>query len=345
MEDDCLYSDIILPVNTTFEVEDLGVDFMSGQFNTLFRQRKCIEPIGESKSDMECVAEVAKKLGVYEEFSEGLTIEERIRNGFDNSGVQDMVSWEEFNEKDYYVVPTAPDWKNDPVSMVAFYEDPDNNPLTTPSGKIEFYSRRLAENFPDDKERGPVPHYVAEGVTHQESLSCERAKEYPLLFVSNHPRWRVHAEHDDISWLREIETCKVKGPDGYLYEPVWISPSDAAARGIVHGDVVSMYNERGTVLGGAYVTERIIPGAVYQDHGARVDPIVPGNIDRGGSNNLISPTGTTSKNCPGMATSGFLVEVEKNDLADLRVKYPEAFAREYDPASGLCFNAWVKGDM
>jgi len=344
MEDDCLYSDIILPASTTFEVEDLGADFMSGQFHTLFRQRKCVEAIGESKSDMECVAEVAKKLGIYEKFSEGLTIEERIRNGFDKSGVQDMVSWEEFNEKDYYVVPTAPDWKNDPVSMVAFYEDPDNNPLTTPTGKLEFYSQRLADNFPDDKERGPVPHYVAEGVTHQESLSCQRAKEYPLLFVSNHPRWRVHAEHDDISWLREIETCKVKGPDGYLYEPVWIHPTDATARGIVHGDVVSVYNERGTVLGGAYVTERIMPGTVYQDHGARVDPIVPGKIDRGGSNNLISPTATTSKNCAGMATSGFLVEVEKTDLAALRAKYPEAFARDYDPVSGPLFNAWIKGD-
>ncbi|MFC1909462.1 molybdopterin dinucleotide binding domain-containing protein, partial [Chloroflexota bacterium] len=226
---------------------------------------------------------------------------------------------------------------------VAFYEDPENNPLTTPSGKIEFYSQRLADNFPNDRERGPVPQYIAEGVTHQESLSCERAKRYSLLFVSNHPRWRVHAEHDDISWLREIETCKVKGPEGYLYEPVWLHPSDAEARGIEHGDVVNVYNERGIVLGGAYVTERISPGVVYQDHGSRVDPIVPGEIDRGGSNNLIAPTGITSKNCAGMATSGFLVEVEKTNLADLRAKYPEAFTREYDSATGPLLFSWVTG--
>jgi len=344
MENDCLYSDIILPSNTTFEVEDLGSDFMSGQFHTLFRQRRCIEPIGESKSNMECVAEVAKKMGVYEEFTEGLTVEERIKRGFDTSGVQEMIGWDEFNEKDYYVVATDPEWKNRPVSMVAFYEDPENNPLTTPSGKIEFYSQRLADNFPDDRERGPVPHYIAEGETHKESVSSERAKKYPLLLVSNHPRWRVHAEHDDISWLREIGTCKVKGPDGYLYEPVWIHPSDAGARGIVNGDVVSLYNERGVVLGGAYITERIIPGAVYQDHGARIDPIVHGRIDRGGSNNLITPTATISKNCAGMAVSGFLVEVEKTDLAGLKVKYPEAFEREYEPATGLLFDVWIKGD-
>ena len=177
-------------------------------------------------------------------------------------------------------------------------------------------------------------------MTHQESRQSKLAEAYPLLLVSNHPRWRTHAEHDDVTWLREIKTCKVKGADGYMYEPVWINPVDAGPRGIENGDIVKMYNERGIVLGGAYVTERIIPGAVSQDHGARHDPIAPG-LDRGGSNNMISPRGLISRNCLGVATSGFLVEVEKVNLAELRDRYPEAFEREYDPASGLLFDAWI----
>ena len=68
-----------------------------------------------------------------------------------------------------------------------------------------------------------------------------------------------------------------------------MNPADAAARGIKHGDVVSIFNERGMVLAGAYVTERIIPGAVSMDHGAKYDPIVPGEIDRGGVINTIVP--------------------------------------------------------
>ena len=123
---------------------------------------------------------------------------------------------------------------------------------------------------------------------------------------------------------------------------------DAAERGIENGDVIKVYNERGGVLGGAYVTERIMPGVVYMDHGARYDPIVPGKVDRGGAINLISPSGTTSKNCVGMATSGYLIEVEKVTMAQMegwKEQYPEAFEREYDPASGLCFNAWVEGGM
>jgi trimethylamine-N-oxide reductase (cytochrome c) len=100
--------------------------------------------------------------------------------------------------------------------------------------------------------------------------------------------------------------------------------------------VVIVYNERGRVLAGAYVTERVMPGAVYMDHGARYDPIVPGEIDRGGAINTLTPHNTTSKNATGMVSSGFLAEVEKADLEDLRRRYPEAFSRPYHEGAGLC---------
>ena len=132
--------------------------------------------------------------------------------------------------------------------------------------------------------------------------------------MSNHPRHRVHAQLDDNSWNREMATCKVKGPDGYLYEPLWIHPSEAAARGIGDGDVCKVFNERGTVLVGARVTERVMPGVAYVDHGARQDFIVPGVLDRGGAINTITPHNITSKHCAGMATSGFLVDVAPVDL-------------------------------
>jgi trimethylamine-N-oxide reductase (cytochrome c) len=154
----------------------------------------------------------------------------------------------------------------------------------------------------------------------------------------------VHAQLDDITWFREIETCKIKGPDGYFYEPLWINPKDAAERGIEKGDIVKIYNERGAVLGGAYVTERMMPGAVSMDHGARYDPIVPGQIDRGGAINTLTPRGTVSKNATGMVAEGFLVEVERADMDELRRKYPEAFKRPYNPHAGLCRERVLEGN-
>jgi anaerobic selenocysteine-containing dehydrogenase len=168
---------------------------------------------------------------------------------------------------------------------------------------------------------------------------------FPLLIMSNHGRWRMHAQCDDITWTREIPTCKVRGWDGYMYEPVWINPKDADKRDIAEGDIVRIYNERGSVLCGARVWERIKSGVVYVDHGARADYIVPGNLDRGGAINTIAPDGLISEHCGGQATGGYLVEVEKVSFAQLedwRKQYPEAFNREYDRASGLRFDGWIQ---
>ena len=38
---------------------------------------------------------------------------------------------------------------------------------------------------------------------------------FPLILMSNHPRWRTHAQGDDCTWARETPTGKVLGPDNY----------------------------------------------------------------------------------------------------------------------------------
>jgi anaerobic selenocysteine-containing dehydrogenase len=335
LENDCQFADILLPVNTKFEETDIAVDVF-GQFEALLMEDKCIEPRGESKSDYEVVCMIAERMGLLKEYTSNRSQEEWIKLGFDTSGLAQMTTYEEIKEKGYFVSPTNPNWMEARPGLRDFFENPEKYPIPTPSGKIEFYSRNLSKYFPDDTERPPLPHWVEKGESHDESLSSRRAQKYPLLIVSNHGRWRVHAQHDDINWTREIVTCKVKGCDGYLYEPVWIHPADAGKRGIKDGDIVKVFNERGGVLGGARVWERIMPGVVYMDHGARYDPVVAGVLDRGGAINTITPGNTTSKNAMGMATSGFLVDIERINIEELRKKYPEVFNRSYDPAAGLC---------
>ena len=130
-----------------------------------------------------------------------------------------------------------------------------------------------------------------------------------------------------------------------MYEPVWLHTSEGEKRGIKTGDIVKVFNERGIVLGGAIVWERLMPGVAYMDHGARVDPICLGKIDRGGAIDLITPDWLTSQHCVGEATSGFLIDVQKvtmEEMEEWKRLYPEAFDREYDPASGLRFNGWVE---
>jgi trimethylamine-N-oxide reductase (cytochrome c) len=347
LENDCLYADIILPTNTTMEVDDIVTNTRQGtQHHSVALLNKAIEPVGESRSDYEAVLAVAKKLGKEEEFTEGKSIKDLQKETFANMSLDGLISWEKFEENQYVVLPTAKDWEEDTVGLRPFYEDPENNPLPTPSGKLEFYSERIAENYPCDDERPPIPKWIEKSAMHDERLTSWRAEAYPLILTSNHGRWRVHAQADDISWSREVETCKVRGWDGYMYEPCWIHPSEAEKRGIKNGDIVKVHNERGIVLCGAYVTERLRPGLAYVDHGARHDPICPG-VDRGGAINTISGDGITSKRCVGQATTAYLVEVTRvssEEMAQWRRDYPEAFNRDYDPASGLRFDGWILRD-
>lgn len=354
MENDTLYSDIILPTTTRFEEYDISGSMSGGD---VWLVDDCIDRIGEAKTDYEVSLMIAEKLGPewVEKYTWGRSVEDWMKYGYETRNIEEIsgLTWEQFKEKQFFATPFDPNWEEAlqvKPGARGFYEDPEANPLSTPTGKLEYESTFLAENFPDDNERPPVPHWIPEGETHQENPLGEKGKLYPLLCQSNHGRWRVHAEHDDVSWLREIPTCKVKGIDGYLYEPIWIHPSEAEKRGIKNGDIIGMYNDRGMVLGGAYVTERIRPGVAYQDHGARMDPIADGEdlpqseyIDRGGANNLICPEATLSKNCGGQVGSAFLVEVKKVDIIALKEKYPEAFERDYDPPAGLQFNSWVEG--
>lgn len=346
MENDCNFADLLLPVTTKFEDTDICTDPDNGAYNVVFYEEQAISPRGEAVSDMEVVKRVAKRLdeeggifeGIYDAYTEGLEVDDWIERGFHDTSACKHMTYEEFKGGKSYVVPTREKWEEEPAGLIGFYEDPEKYPLKTPTGKLEYYSEDLALVFPDDAVRTPIPRWIEESDEHKDRLSSERAKKFPFLLVSNHPHWRIHAEGDDITWFRELEgVVKVTGPDGYKYEPIWVNPNDAAKMDLKTGDIVGLFNERGTVLGGVVVTERIMPGVLYQDHGARTDTIIAGvgGLDRGGANNLICPTATSSKNAFGEVTSGFLVGIKKVDVFELARKYPEQFGRPYDSEVGL----------
>jgi anaerobic selenocysteine-containing dehydrogenase len=86
-----------------------------------------------------------------------------------------------------------------------------------------------------------------------------------------------------------------------------------------------VHNARGAVLVGAVVTQRIIPGALSIDHGARIDLATLDNrpVDRGGCINLISSSLSEKYGAgeevkiPEMNVSGFRVEAERVNVSDI----------------------------
>jgi len=327
-------ADIILPASTNFERDDISEWCSGGGYSQhgsnrpnrriIVYQQKCIDPLHESKTDYQIFTELAERLGVKEEYTEGNTLEDWIKKQFDASDLPQYVSFEEFKKKGYYVVPILEDYKTTPA-LRWFYEGrecdtPDNNPkkdtdkareLGTYSGKIEFVSQSLLKHFPDDEERPPMPRYIPSWEGH----TSELAKKYPLQLISPHPRFSLHTHHDAKSpWLAEIPAHRIM-KDGYSWWVVRIHPADAAPRGINNEDIVKMYNDRGIVLGIAQVTERVRPGVIHSYESSSVydplEPGKPGSVDRGGCVNLLTPARMLSKNAPGMANNSCLIEIVK----------------------------------
>jgi len=329
------FGDVILPATTNFERQDLSEWTAPGGYGhgnagtnhrVMIFQHKCIEPLWESKPDWEIYKELAKRLGIYDEYTEGRTDEEWMKRIFEYSDLHKHLTYEEFKKKGYFVVPLPDDYKPT-VSNRWFYEgrpcdtpDPLNpnlgtdkaHLLATYSGKIEFVSESLKKFDPNDNERPPLPRYIPSWEGYD---TKELVKKYPLQMITPHVRFSYHTHHDNKNpWLEDIPIHRVK-KDGYSWWPVRLHPDDAAKRGIQHGDIVKVYNDRGGVLGIAQITERVRPGLLHTyQAGAKYDPLQPGvagSIDKGGCMNLLTPSRLVSKNAPGMANNSCLVEVEK----------------------------------
>jgi len=147
------------------------------------------------------------------------------------------------------VPPEAHQW----VRHSNFRDDPQKNPLHTPTGKIEMYSATVEKmNLPD---MPPMPKWLEPG----EYLG--NAKKGQLHVVSPHPYWRLRSQMNNSESLRKHYTVQTR-------EPLTISVEDAKERGIADGDLVELYNERGAMVVGARVSDKIMPGVVSLYEGA-----------------------------------------------------------------------------
>jgi molybdopterin guanine dinucleotide-containing S/N-oxide reductase-like protein len=286
------FADIVLPINTLFERED-----MTQFWRYVVFQHKIIEPLGESRSDFEVFTALAERLGFKDEFTDGKeTPEAWLREMYAASDVP--MSYEEFREAGFYKMPV------DTTPYVAFSEyreNPAMNPLGTASGKIEIHSETI-ESYGYDDCPG-TPQWIEPSEWH----FSEKAADYPLQMMNKHPQWRRHSSYDNVDTLRKL--AKING-----FEPVMINPADATPRGIATGDVVRVFNDRGQILCAAQVTADIAAESVVVHEGswyAQAEPGVIGSLDRGGSSSVLTRQHGTSKLAQGPVCHTTLVQVEK----------------------------------
>ena len=337
-EGEARFADIILPACTNFERWDISEfancgGYIQHSFNQCNHrvavvQHKCIEPLGESRSDFRIFLELAKRLGFSAMFSEGVTEFDWCKRLFDATDLPKEVSWKNFLKKGYYVVPAPKESERAPVSFRAFAEDrlkdtPEIAPLPadyteqtfrglqTQSGKLEFVCSSLKRFDPEDPERPVMTKYIPAWEGHHTGELLDR---YPLQLITPHPRFSFHTMGDGKqSWLNEIWDHRVC-IDGYYYWIIRINSKDAKLREIGEGDLVKVFNDRGAVICAARVTERVRPGTLHSYEGSAVyDPLgEPGSSpDRGGCMNILVPSRPIIEKSHSIAANACLVEIQK----------------------------------
>lgn len=337
MEGEAKFADIILPACTNLERWDIGEWASSGgvihhcfdavNHRVIAIQHKCIEPLGESKSDYRIFQELLGRLGLASVFTEGCDELGWVKRVFDSTDLPKHISWKKFLEKGYFVVPAEDKELRAPVSMRWFAEGrrkdvPEPSPLPsqyaekfgygvqTPSGKIEFVPttlKRMDGKLPD---RPAVNRYIPswEG-PHTEDLVAK----YPLQMIATHSRFSFHTFSDGNTATNQIKDHRHL-LDGHYYWIVRLNPQDAEQRGIEQNDLVKVFNDRGAVVCAADIASTVTPGVMksYQSSASFREVEVNGEtVEVCGCLNILTPERSQVARSHSMSPNSTLVQIEK----------------------------------
>ena len=296
------FADIVLPAASTLERNDISAGWWD---NVVYAMAKAIEPIGESRSDLDITTGLAERLGHKEAFTEGRDEMGWVKFLYDSLAEQvsqqqiRLPSFDEFWKTGRLALPEA---AKPFVLFEDFRRDPKASPLGTPSGKIEIFSSTIAGFDYDDCPGHPT------WMEPSEWLGSSLTARHPLHLISNQPETRLHGQLDPAPMSK---AQKVRDR-----EPLWISHADASSRNLREGDIVRVFNDRGACLAGVHITDDVRAGVVQLATGAWYDPLQPGEIgslDKHGNPNVLTLDKGTSKLAQAPAAHSLLVEVERFD--------------------------------
>jgi len=293
-----LWADVLLPVATHFERHDTALPWYKGHY--YIHRPKVIEPMGESKTDLQIYTELAYRLGG-EVFGKAFNPKANrdyfnINDNVDEAYLREWweqkvmphqhvtMPWSEFKARGVYK------FKLD-RPLVAFQDQIEKGVrFPTPTGKIEILSSELAniDDWTKTKYGYHIPS-IPKWIEPWESLNSPKTNKWPFHLISPHPRWRTHSIFNNCSWLRET-----------YEQEVTINTADAKRLGLKMGDTVEVWNDRGKVVVPVYITERCMPGVVVLFEGVWMDRDKNG-VDRAGNPDFLtldepSPAGAFAYN-------------------------------------------------
>ncbi len=247
MTDTADYADIVLP--STTQVENLDLMFSWGHTYVTLNV-PAIAPLGEAIPNTELFRRLAARME-FEDDCFKLSDEELAMEVLDWSAPvmqnmdMDLLKQQGYAKLDVNLVPHA------------------EGNFPTPSGKCEFLSsmkvdsnyvlpvfRQGYEEYPPGEAIDPLPTYTPQRESVQSNP--ELANRYPLSLLSAKPHQFINSCFANLP-----KHLKLQG------EPkVIINPEDALKRGIVEGQIVKVFNDRGAFQVPAKVSDITRPGVV-----------------------------------------------------------------------------------
>lgn len=220
-------SDIVLPATTHFEDWDVMASYWHHWVGI---NQRAIQPMYESKSDVEIAMELSKAMNALEPgsctYPTSGDPEEWVAKEF-NDGIHEMLGI--YSYKDLIDGP-----RKAKISTAAWAD----GKFRTPSGKIEVHSEQAAANgLP------AIPTWVEE---------MKAPAEYPIRFLTPHPQHGIHSQFQNLDWMMAAN------PEPLLE----LNPKLAAQHGIAQGDMVRVYNDLGEITVKAHLTETTPPDVI-----------------------------------------------------------------------------------
>lgn len=247
------WADIVLPATTWYEKIDLTATPLHPYLQL---QQPAIEPVGESRSELWMWREIVRRIdpamaAEFFEMDEWAAIEAMLAGGAYPGGPTEGITLEMLKAGPVRLNVPDPDipFRRQveelepfpPRSLPAALE---RTAAFIPTRRMEFYKeedrfRELAETVPTYKP--PFDDTVHDPA------------QWPLFLLTPHSKWRIHSSYANSPWLAEIHGGRPE---------VFVSPEDAAARGLATGDTIRVWNKRGEVVAWAHVSEAQQQGSV-----------------------------------------------------------------------------------
>lgn len=235
MTDSAKYADIVLPACTTFERDEFKI-YRGGY--AIYTQ-PVIEPLYQSKSDVQIISELANALELDDEL---------LRSGYDKC-IEYIISNLSITLDELKTAKLPIPIIEANRYIAGGYTKKGYN---TPTGKFELKSTVIEKI---DKRYGldPLP-------TYRESAINANAEEYPfIMFTGSRMAHAFHSRLHDVNCLRSLRQ----------YPTADINVMDAQQLGISLGDDMLIYTEKGSITVKANPTHTILQGTLSILHDYR----------------------------------------------------------------------------